>query len=132
MSCGELPLDAAPAGADQVDEECEIVDARVPLREEVALDAFEPADDLVHQAADLGEVPADGADLLAQAVLQRFADPAREGRLELGGRGGERLDLLARPLERRVDLRRLDPSARRLVDPLLRALDRVRIHRGER
>ena len=93
---------------DEVDEEREVVDACVPLGEQVALDPLEPADQLVHQAADLGEVAADRADLRAQPVLQRVADAARQRRLELGRGGGERLDLLARPLERRVELRRLD------------------------
>ena len=128
----EALLDAAPAARHEVDEEGEVVDACVPLREEVAFDSFEAADHLVHEAADLGEVAADGLDLRAQPVLQRVADAGRERRLELGGRRGERLDLLARPLERRIERGRLDTSGCGLVDPSLGPLDRVGIHRGRR
>jgi S-adenosylmethionine:tRNA ribosyltransferase-isomerase len=124
----EALLDAAPAGADEVDEQCKVVDAGVPLGEQVTFDPFEPADQLVHEAADLGEVAADGAHLLAQPVLERVADAARQRRLELGGGGGERLDLLACPLERRVELRRLDPAGCGLVDARLCALDRLGVH----
>ena len=51
-------VDALPAGREQVDEQAEVVDARVALREHVALEALEPAEQLVHQAADLGELAA--------------------------------------------------------------------------
>ena len=117
---------------DEVDEEREIVDARVPLGEQVAFDPLEPADQLVHEAADLGEVAADRHHLRAEAVLHRVADAGRQRRLELGGRRRERLDLVARPLERRVERGRLDPSGSGLVDAGLRPLDRVGIHRGRR
>ena len=62
------------------------------------------------------------------------ASPTREGkrRLELGGRGGERLDLVARALERRIDRRRLDAAGSGLIDAGLCPLDRVGIHRGRR
>src|SRR5882724_12056854 len=100
----------------------------MPLCEEVAFDPLEPADQLVHEAADLGEVAPDGADLLAQPVLERVADAARQRRLELGRGCGERLDLLAGPLERRVDLGRLHPAGSGLVDASLRPLDRLGVH----
>ena len=51
-------VDALPARRDEVDEQGEVVDARVPLGEHVALEPLEPADRLVQQAADLGEVAA--------------------------------------------------------------------------
>ena len=99
------------------------------LGEEIPLDPLEPADQLVHQAPDLGEVPSDGEHLRAKAVLHRVADSHGERRLQLGGRGGERLDLLAGALERRIERRRLHPPGRGLVDPVLRAPDRLGIHR---
>ena len=89
----EALLDAPPAGGDEVDEEREVVDARVPLGEEVALDPLEPADDLVHQAAHLGEVPGARAEVLAEPVLDRLGQAG----LELGGRRGERLDRVRAP-----------------------------------
>ena len=128
----EALLDAPPAARDEVDEQREVVDARVTLGEEVAFDTLEPPDHLVHQAADLREVPADGGDLRAEPVLQRVADAGREGRLELGGGCRERLDLLARAFERRVHGRRLDPSGGRAVDSRLRAFDRVCVHGRQR
>ena len=100
----------------------------MPLGEQVALDPLEPAEQLVHQAADLGEVAADGEHLRAEPVLDGVADPARERRLELGGRRRESLDLLAGPLERRVELCGLDPTGGGLVDPFLCPLDRLGIH----
>src|SRR5437868_12696833 len=62
-------VDPAPAGADQVDEEGEVVDPAVPLGEQVALEPLEPPDRLRHQAAHLGEVPSDREHLLAEALL---------------------------------------------------------------
>ena len=109
-------VDAAPAGRDEVDEEREVVDARVPLGEQVALDALEPAEQLVHQAAHLGEVARDRQDLRAEAVLDRVADACRQRRLELGRRRGERLDLVARALEGGVDLRGLDAAVGGLLE----------------
>ena len=57
----EPGVDALPARRDEVDEQREVVDARVPLGEQVALEPLEPADRLVQQAADLGEVRATGS-----------------------------------------------------------------------
>ena len=42
-------FDAPPARRDEVDEQREVVDARVPLGEDVSLDPLEPADHLVRQ-----------------------------------------------------------------------------------
>jgi len=72
---GEPLLDRAPAGRDEVDEQREVVDAGVPLREQVPLDALESPDDLVHQAADLGEVATDRRHLCTEAVLEGIAKP---------------------------------------------------------
>ena len=104
----------------------------MPLGEEVSLDTLEPADELVHQAPDLREVAPDGQHLCAEAVLHGVAHAQGKRRLELGGRRGECLDLLARSLERRVERRRLDAAGCGLIDPLLCALDRVGVHPGRR
>jgi S-adenosylmethionine:tRNA ribosyltransferase-isomerase len=121
-------LDGPPAGRHQVDEQREVVDAGVPLREQIALDALEPPDDLVHQAPDLRKVASDGRDLRAQAVLKGVAEPVREARLELRRGGGKSLDLLTCAFEGGVDGSRLDPPRCRAVDPLLCPLDCFCIH----
>ena len=72
----EPRVDAAPARADEVDEEREVVDACVPLGEEVALEALEPADRLVQEPADLGDVSRDGEHLGAKAVADGGSRPA--------------------------------------------------------
>ena len=118
-------VDARQPARDELDEECKIVDACVPLGEEVALDPLEPADQLVHEAADLGEVACDRQHLLAEPVLHRVADACGEVRLEVGGGGGERLDLLACALERRVDRGGVRAARCRRFQPLSGAIDSV-------
>ena len=104
----------------------------MPLRQEVALDPLEAADHLVRQPADLGEVASDGADLLAQAVLEGAVDPLRQRLLELCGGQGELLDLRSRALERGVD----DGSGRsafgRLLEPFAGPLECVVRHHRQR
>ncbi|MGZ4308661.1 MAG: hypothetical protein ACXVRG_04825 [Gaiellaceae bacterium] len=104
----------------------------MPLGQEVALDPLEPADHLVGQAADLGEVPSDRLDLLAQAVLESAVDLRRERRLELRGGEAELLDLGPRPLERGVDGGRVSAAFGGLLEPFPRPLDRVVGHRRQR
>src|SRR5262249_37502931 len=111
---------ALPAGRDQVDEERQVVDARMPVGERVRLERLHPADDLVHQAADLGEVPPHRDDLLAEPFLNAFREA-------LGGfpRGlGERLELRTGALEDAVERLGLGPA----LGPLLRAVDRALVH----
>ena len=90
----------------------------MPLREQIAFDPLEAPDHLVGQAADLGEVAADRANLLAQAVLEGAVDLRRERRLELRGRLGELLDLGPRALERGVDRGRVGTSFGGFFEPL--------------
>src|SRR5439155_4344934 len=97
LDAAESLVDPAPAGADQVDEEREVVDPAVPLGEQVALEPLEPPNRLRHQAANLGEVPADREDLLAEALLDGVFDPVRERGLDPRRRLGERLDPRACP-----------------------------------
>ena len=52
----EPGVDALPAGRDEVDEQRQIVDPRVPVGERIVLEPFQAADDLVRQPAKLGEV----------------------------------------------------------------------------
>ena len=121
-------VDPAPPRRDEIDEQREIVDAGVPLGEHVALEPLEPADELVHEAAHLGEVAGDREHLLAHALLHRVADAGGEARFELCSGCGERLDLLARPLERRVHRGRLDAALGGAGDTLQRALDDCLLH----
>ena len=64
----EPGVDALPARRDELDEEREVVDARMALREQVVLEPLEASDRLVQQASDLGDVPRDRKHLDAQAV----------------------------------------------------------------
>ena len=99
----------------------------MPLGEDVALDPLEPADDLVHQAAHLGEVTGARPEVLAEPVLDRLGQAG----LEAGRRRGERLDRAPRALERRVERGRVGAAGGRVLDPLLGAGDRVYIHGGD-
>jgi S-adenosylmethionine:tRNA ribosyltransferase-isomerase len=119
---------ATPAGADEVDEEREVVDARMPLGEQIALEPFEPSDRLVQEAADLCDVAGDGEDLGAKTVADGDADMRRDRSLQLGRGGGERLDLLPRSLERRLEHGRLGSPGGRVGDALLRSLECVSVH----
>ena len=131
LEAREPRVDAAPAGADEVDEKREVVDARVALGEEIALDPLESADRLVQQAADLGDVARDGKDLRSHAVAHRCTDVLGKRRLELRGGGRQRLDLAARALERGLDRRWLGPAGRGVRDALLRPLECLGIHGRE-
>ena len=97
-----------------------------------AASSFEPADRLIGEAAHLGELPADRPGLGLHAVADRVLDPSRKRGLDVGGQLGEGLDLGARPLERGVDLRRLDAALGRLLQALLRTGDRDFVHPAER
>ena len=141
LGCGVLvdgvldPLepvaDALPAGRDEVDEQGEVVEARMPLGEDVPLEPLEPANRLVQQAADLGEVAGDRQHLGAQAVVHRGADLLRQRSLELRCRLGERLDLRPRALQSRLDLGRCDPPRGRFRDPGLGPLECLFVHGRE-
>ncbi len=128
----ETVVDALPARADEVDEQCEIVDARVALGEQVAFEPLEAADCLVHQPPHLGEVARDGNHLLAEALLNRTLDLARERGLELGRRLGQSLDLSAGALERRVGRGGVAPAFGGCSEPLVCPLDRALVHVSQR
>ena len=116
----EARIDALPSGRDEIDEQSEIVDARVALGEQVSLQTLEAPDDLVHQPTDLGEVATDRPRLVAD----RLPDAGGQRVLQSGGRGGECVDLLARPDDEGVECDTFRP----LLDPLLCPLDDAVVH----
>jgi S-adenosylmethionine:tRNA ribosyltransferase-isomerase len=113
-------VDALPAGRDQVDQEREIVDTRVAVRRQIAVDPFELPNDAVHEPANLGEVARHRLCLVAD----RIADAARKRLFENESGGGERLDLLAGPGEERIERGAFGA----LPDPFLCALDDAVVH----
>ena len=92
--------------------------------------AARAADRLVQQTADLGDVPCTGRPRRGRRH-ERCADVLRNRCLELGGGGGERLDLAARALECRLDRSRLGPPGSRVRDALLRPLQSQGVHGRE-
>src|SRR4029077_9069860 len=52
----EAAIDALPPGRDEVDEQREVVEARVAFRDELLLEALEPADRVGRPAFDLADV----------------------------------------------------------------------------
>jgi S-adenosylmethionine:tRNA ribosyltransferase-isomerase len=115
----EAGVDTLPAGRDEVDEEREVVDARVPLGEQVAFQRRQAPDQLVREPSDLREVarhrlrlPVHGSlDALWQRVSQRR----------------QCFDLLAGANEEGVQRGAIGP----LLDSLLRALHRAVVHRPQ-
>ena len=77
-------------------------------------------------------MPRDRQNLLAEAGLDSLPDAVRQGRFELRGGFGEGLDLMARPLERGLDDRRLGSPLGGLPQALVRPLDREWIHGSQR
>jgi hypothetical protein len=131
LEAREALVDTAPAGADEVDEKCEVVDARVALGEKVAFDPLEAPNRLVQKAANLGNVPCDRKDLGTDAVAHGGTNMLGDRHLELCGGYGERLDLSTRTLERGLDRSRLGSPGRRVRDPLLGPFEREGVHGRE-
>ena len=120
LDAAESRVDPFPAGRDEIDEQGEIVDARVPFGEAVRLEPFESSQHLVHQAADLGEVARDRLRLFAECV----AHAGRKRLLERRRGRGERLDLFASLGDEGLERR----AVRAFLDSLSRALDRAVVH----
>lgn len=99
----EAAIHSAPARCDELDEECEVLDAGTPLGLEELLEPLEPADPLGGQAANLGEIARDGHNLRAESLLQGARELLGHRSLELRRRLREGLELLARPPERRLE-----------------------------
>jgi S-adenosylmethionine:tRNA ribosyltransferase-isomerase len=119
---------ASPTGAHELDEECEVVDASVPLGEEIPFESLESPNCLVQEPANLRDVARHREHLRAQPVTNCDPDVGRNRRLELGRCGGEGFDLVARPLERGLDRARLGTSGGGVGDALLRALECEGVH----
>ena len=124
-------VDALPPGGEEVDEQPEVVDARMSLREHVALEPLEPAEQLVHQPAHLGELAADRAGLGGDTFLDGLADLRRQGRLELSRSRREVFETLPCALQGGLDVGGVGASLGSLCETLPRALDRVLIHRTQ-
>ncbi len=127
----EPAVDAPPARRDEIDEEREVVDPGVPLGKQIAFEPLEPADRLIQEAANLGDVSRNREHLLTQAVTDRRADPLRQRALQLCGRSGQSLDLVARARERGLELRRRHPAGGGSRDPSLRAVQSLIVHGQE-
>ena len=99
----EPPLDSAPAGCDQLDQEGEILDASFALCREVALETLETTDGLPGEAAYLGQVARDGEDFLPQTLLESALEAIGHAGLELGGGNGQSFETCPRTLEERLE-----------------------------
>jgi S-adenosylmethionine:tRNA ribosyltransferase-isomerase len=117
-----------PARGDEVDEQRQVVDARVSLGEEFLLEPLEPPVRLVEEATDLGQRASDGHDLTAQAVLHGRSDPFRQRCLELSGGARQRLELLARAIERGLEPDGVCAARAALRDPAFRPFQRLLVH----
>jgi len=124
----QASVEAAPARAHELDEEREIVDAGMPLGEDLPLQPLEPADRLVHEPADLGDLPRNGKDLGAQPVANGRPDLPRDRGLELGGGCRERRDLLTRALQCGFEESRLRTACGRIGDSLLGSFESGFVH----
>ena len=127
----EPRVDALPARGDEIDEQREVVDARVTLGEHVSLEALETSNGLVQEAPDLGDVPRDRKHFCSKAVLDGGADLLWQHAFELSSSTGERLDLNAGAFERRLEIRRSGSPGSRLGDPRFRALQSTFVHGHE-
>ena len=124
----EARVDALPARAHEVDQECEIVHPSVPLGEEVAFESLETSYCLVQEPTDLGDVSCHWQDLGPETVADCAADLCGNRRLELGCRHGQRLDLSPRSLKGGLERRRLGATGRGVRNSLLRALQCEGVH----
>ena len=77
FEAGEPSVDPAPAGADEVDEERQVVHPCMPFGEKVSFDPLQPSNRLVEQASDLGDMAGDREHLGAEPVANGDADLRR-------------------------------------------------------
>ena len=98
------------------------------LGEQIALEALEPSNRLPHQPANLGEVSRDRKHFASEAFLNRLPDALGDRRLELRCPLGERLEPVARALERCLERRGLGTPFAGSSEAVACAPDRVLIH----
>ena len=121
-------VDASPAGADEIDEEREVVDAGVPLREHVALEPLQTRDHLIEEPPNLRDVPPHWENLEPDAVTYGIAHVPRDRRLEPCSRHRERLDLASGTLQCCFQLGRLGSPRCRVGDARSCSLECVGVH----
>ena len=124
----EAPVDALPARRDQIDEEREVVETGVSLRDQLLLQSLESTDRVVEETLDLGQVPCHGEHLAAEPLLNRLADAIGQRGFEREGRGAERLDLLAGAAQRGLEPALLVATLAGRCDPLLCSFQCLFIH----
>ena len=78
--------------------------------EQVTLDALEPADEAVREAAQLRHLPCERSRFRAHSFADGVADTLRQRGLQLGRRLRQPFDPVAGPLERRLERCRLDAA----------------------
>ncbi len=127
----DAPLDPAPAGRDQLDDEREILDARLALGREVALEPFEAANRLTREPTHLRDVPGNWEDLGAHALLHGLGESFRDPRLELGGGLGKGLESAFCLLERSFEIGRSNLSLARSGEAPTGPFEGVAIHEAD-
>jgi S-adenosylmethionine:tRNA ribosyltransferase-isomerase len=123
-------VDGVPAGRDEIDEQSEVVDARVALGEDVLLEPLEPARNVVEQPADLGQLAAYGEHLAPKPVGDRRIDAVGQADLEVARRRGEGFDLCAGAFEHRLEANEIASFACS-GDPLGHSLENEFVHGGQ-
>ena len=98
--------------------------------EDVLLETFESASDVVEQSADLGELTADRQHFATEPFANGSLDPFRQADFKLARSSGERLDLRSRALEHRLEADQIAPLAG-LGDAFCRPLECQFIHAGK-
>lgn len=101
---GESLVDARPARADEVDEQPEVLDARVSLRRELGLEPVQASGDLRGHAPDLCQLSPDGACLVTHTCADGCSHLIRKLGLDPGGDARELAQLPVRALEHRGDV----------------------------
>jgi hypothetical protein len=127
----EPSFDSVPARCNQVDQKGQILDSGTPLGVQVALKPLEAPNRLAREPAYLRNVAPDGEHLGPEALLDRFADAIRHGRLELGCAGCEVVECFAGPCERGLESGRLGTARARFRETRTGSVQRLPIHAGD-
>ena len=130
FEAGNPCIDGSPSRRDEIDEQGKVVDARVPLGEDVLFEPLQPARHVVEEATDLGELTADREHFATETFADCRLNPFGQAGLELARRCGERFDLGSRALEHRFEADQI-ASFTGLGDALGRPLECQFIHGGK-